>query len=115
MLSRIFGSLLSVVGLMLMVGGACVFPVAGSSHAYAELAVLPPILAPDCKGSCDRCGSPERQNPGVLPAIYKCIRTNTDGTFSVGNCKTTPSGCNLCTGSCSDEVVGGNVVCECDE
>ena len=114
MSSRIFGSFLCIIGSMLMVGGASLVPVTSPSNAFADVVAIE--LGADCSGKCDRCGKPERQNPGVEPPVYKCIRTNDDGTFSVGNCKTATKGpCSLCKGSCSDGLVGGVVQCGCNQ
>lgn len=108
MSSKIFGSLLCVVGSMLMIGGASIFPVTAPSNAIAMVAI--PVLA-DCNGGCDRCGTAEPQADGS----FKCIRTNPGGTFSAGNCRTDRGSCQLCTGGCSHATVQGDEVCGCDQ
>jgi len=115
MITRAFGCFLLSIGMLAMLAGASMFPPVA---AHGEIAVALVPLGADCKASCDKCGTPQNQNPSGQPEDWQCFKTDSNGNAVQGSCKKSAKGtgsCGLCTGVCFSFFANGNRVCGCEQ
>ena len=88
------GRVLMALGLLLMVIGTASVP-------STSLAAIAP---PDCRGTCNNCGTPSGGN---------CFRLE-NGVYVHGSCTKNQGTCGTCTGNCSVHVIDQISTCVCD-